>query len=66
MTASEILEQKETLNVNDISLLLGISKNLAYQKIREIRSVSDILGISGRCHKKDYFKYIDRLDKEGL
>lgn len=56
--------QKECFNVDDISILFNLKKCKAYQMLRQIKNYSDILGIAGRCHKKDYFKYINRFDKK--
>lgn len=64
MGAKDILEQKEVLNVDDIMVIFQCKRNNAYKRMREIKSVSDILKVPGRIHKKDYFKYINRSDEE--
>lgn len=63
MTVKEILE-KEVFNVNDISILFEVSKDKAYKVIREIRSFSDRLKFSGKCHRKDYEDYLNRETKK--
>ena len=60
MTAQEVL-QKEVFNVNDIKILCQCGLATAYKIIRQIKSVSDRLGLSGRIHKKDYEDYINRF-----
>ena len=60
MEAKEILERKEVLNHEDIKIIFQCGKNSAYKRILEIRSVSDILGVPGKVHKNDYFKYIEK------
>lgn len=55
---------KECFNVDDIAILFNLKKARAYRMLRQIKHYSDILGIAGRCHKKDYFKYINRFDKK--
>lgn len=64
MSAREILEKKEVLCAKDIAIIFEINIQTAYKKIREIRSVSDRLGFSGKVHRKDYEDYINRLDKK--
>ena len=63
LSIQEILN-KECFNVNDISILFNLKKSKAYQMLRQIKHYSDILGIAGRCHKKDYEKYINRFEKK--
>lgn len=59
MEVRQILE-KEVLNVEDIKTIFGVGKNLAYKTIRQIKSVSDRIGIVGKVHRKDYEDYINR------
>ena len=60
MEAKEILEQKEVLNVADIMVIFQCKQASAYKRLNEIKSISNILGLSGRVHKNDYFKYIEK------
>ena len=62
MAVNEVL-QKEVFNVNDIMIICQCGKNLAYKIIREIKSVSDRLNLSGRVHRKDYEDYLERKNK---
>ena len=61
MTAQEILE-KEVFTTKDIMILCDVEPHTAYKIMKSIRSVSDILGIKGIIHKKDYLNYINRFD----
>lgn len=61
MTAKEILDSKEVFNVNDVSIVFNVGKSKAYKIMRQIKSISDRLSISGRIHKKDYEDYINRF-----
>lgn len=63
LTAQQVLT-KECFNVNDICVLFNVKIGKGYKMLRQIKHYSDILGITGRCHKKDYFKYINRFDKK--
>lgn len=56
--------QKECFNVQDICILFNVKICKGYKMLRQIKHYSDILEIPGRCHKKDYFKYINRFDKK--
>ena len=58
----EIL-QKEVFNVEDIRIIFQCGKSTAYKIIREIKSVSDRICISGRVHKKDYEDFLNRNGK---
>jgi len=62
MSVKEVL-QKEVFNVDDIKIIFQVGKQSAYRIIREIKSVSDRLEISGRIHRKDYEDYINRFNK---
>lgn len=66
MSAREILETKEVLCAKDIAVIFEVNIQTAYKKIREIRSVSDRLGFSGKCHRKDYEDYLNRFDKKAV
>lgn len=59
MTVQEVME-KEIFGVEDIKIIFQCGKSTAYKIIRQIKSVSDIINISGRIHKKDYLNYINR------
>ncbi len=63
MTIQEVL-QKEVFNNDDIKVIFQCGKSTAYKIIREIKSVSDRIGISGRVHRKDYEDFINRNLKE--
>lgn len=62
-TREQILSQ-EVLTNADIQILLGIKHTKANDVMKVIRSVSDIIHISGIVHVKDYFAYINRFDKK--
>ena len=62
MTIQEVLE-KEVFNIEDIKVIFQCGKSTGYKIIREIKAVSDRIGLSGRIHKKDYQDYINRLSK---
>lgn len=55
---------KEVIRAKDIRAEFGVSLSTAYKIIREIKAVSDVLGISGMVHQKDYQAYINRFNKE--
>ena len=59
MEIKQILE-KEVFNVEDVKQIFDIGTGRAYKKMREIKSISDRIGISGRIHRKDYEDYINR------
>lgn len=59
MSVQEVL-QKEVFNVKDIETLCQCKKAVAYKIIRQIKTVSDRLGLTGKVHKKDYEDYINR------
>ena len=65
MSIKEVME-KEVFNVKDIMIIFQCGQNAAYKLIREIRSVSDRLHLTGKVHKKDYEDYINRIKKEPL
>lgn len=48
---------KEVLSVKDIKLIFDCSQDTAYKTIREIKSTSDRLGLSGCCHVQDYIEH---------
>ena len=60
---AKMVMEKEVFNVNDIMIICQCGKNLAYKIIREIKSVSDRLNLSGRVHRKDYEDYLERKNK---
>ena len=49
----EIIKQKEVLSISDIQLMFGVSYDKATAVIREIKEISDTLGIVGRIHRQD-------------
>ena len=59
-----MLKDKEVIRAVDIVAEFGVSKATAYKMIREIKSVSDTLGISGMVHQVDYQAYLNRVDKK--
>ena len=59
-----MLRDKEVIRAIDIVAELGVSKATAYKMIREIKAVSDKLGISGMVHQVDYQAYLNRIDKK--
>lgn len=65
MSTQEVLE-KEVFTVKDIEVLFQVKQNVAYRIIKQIKSVSDRLQLSGRVHKKDYEDYINRPLKKEL
>ncbi|HHW89648.1 MAG TPA: hypothetical protein GX745_01920 [Clostridiales bacterium] len=55
---------KETITTEQLADMLQTGMTKAQEKMREIKSVSDILQISGMCHKKDYEYWVQlRLGK---
>ena len=62
-TLQEVL-QKEVFTVKDIEVIFSVKKNVAYRIIRNIKSVSDRLELSGRIHRKDYEDYITLYEKK--
>lgn len=59
-----MLKDKEVIRAVDIVAELGVSKATAYKIIREIKAVSDTLGISGLIHQVDYQAYLNRFNKK--
>lgn len=57
MLRNEILETKQYFDVEDIKNIFACNKNIAYRIIREIKSVSDILRISGKVAIADYQRW---------
>ena len=60
MTGIDEVLKKEVYKVQDIQVIFQCGQNKAYQIMREIHAVSNILGLNGRVHRKDYEKYINR------
>ncbi len=58
-TLEEVLH-KEVYKVGDIEVIFQVKKAQAYKIIRQVKSVSDRLNISGMIHRKDYEDYINR------
>ena len=52
----EILSQ-EVLKISDIAELFGLSKEVARQKMLEIKHSSDRLRIAGHVHIQYYYEY---------
>lgn len=50
----EILIRREIISNDDLQKRLGIKRTKACQIMQEIKSVSNILGIAGRVHERDY------------
>lgn len=57
MLRNEILETKQYLDVEDIKNIFACNKNIAYRIIREIKSVNDLLKISGKVSVSDYQRW---------
>ena len=51
---------KQVLTVKDIMTILDCKQDTAYNKIKEIKAVSDIWGISGKVSIEDYNYYIEQ------
>lgn len=56
-----MLKDKEVIRAKDFVEELKISKATAYKLIRQIKSVSDTLGISGMVHQVDYQAFLNRF-----
>ena len=56
-----MLKDNEVIRAIDFANELGVSKATAYKIIRQIKSVSDTLGISGMVHQVDYQAYLNRF-----
>lgn len=53
----------EVIKVKDMQEILGgASYDTACKKIREVKAVSDRLGIRGVIHRKDWEDYLNRLE----
>lgn len=63
MSLKEILE-KEVFTIEDIQAIFCVKRSSAYSIMKAIHSVSDRVGVKGRCHRKDYEDYINRIDRE--
>lgn len=50
---------KDVLDVDDISKLLGVTKQTAYAVIRRIKFKTDRLGIQGKILIQDYIEYFN-------
>lgn len=59
----EMLIRREIVNNDDLQQRLGIKRTKACQIMREIKSVSDILGIAGRVHERDYQIWLREKEK---
>lgn len=53
--------KKQVITVKDLMIMLNCKETTAYNKIREIKSVSDIWGISGMVALEDYNYYINYM-----
>ncbi len=51
---------KQVLDKDDFMAMLGCSECTAYNKIKEIKAVSDIWRISGKVSIEDYNYYIEQ------
>ena len=56
--------RKEIISIKDMQEMLGLSYATASKKIREVKAFSDVLGISGIIHEKDWQAYLDRFNKK--
>ena len=58
-------ERKEIINPQDMMAILGqCSYSQACKKIREVKSISDRLGIRGCIHRLDWEDYLNRFNKK--
>lgn len=55
----EAIFAKEALSISDIQILFNITYQHAAQIIRNIKRKYDRLGIQGKIHTEDYFKYFN-------
>lgn len=51
---------KDLISIDDFQQSSGLSYQVCAKLVREIKSVSDILNISGYVHRADYFIYLSR------
>ncbi|MCM1222922.1 MAG: hypothetical protein NC548_51570 [Lachnospiraceae bacterium] len=57
----ETVNASEIISIQDMQKILGnVSYGYAAKKIREVKLVSDVLGISGKIHQKDWVRFLDR------
>ncbi len=59
----EILIRREIISNDDLQKRLGIKRTKACQIMQEIKSVSNILGIAGRVHERDYQIWLREKEK---
>lgn len=59
----EILIRREIISNDDLQKRLGIKRTKACQIMQEIKSVSNILGIAGRVHERDYQIWLSEKEK---
>lgn len=52
--------KKDVISIRDFMEMTGLSYDLCAKLVREIKSVSDIIGIVGHVHRTDYFMYLSR------
>lgn len=60
MTKEELMSRAQFLDVADIMKLFACGRDSAYKKLREIKSVSDILGVRGKVTITDYEAWYNR------
>ena len=65
----ESIFSKESLSINDISLLLGIGYDASAKLVRDIKRALQFKGtlrldIQGKIHAEDYFEYFNITDKQ--
>lgn len=60
MTKDEIMNTAQYLNVRDIMKIFDCGRDTAYKKLREIKSVSDTMRISGKITVRDYEAWYNR------
>ena len=63
MTREEIFS-KDVITIDELGYLLGLSYQLAAQKLREIKRVTDRTRIQGKIHIQDYFDYFKVNSKD--
>lgn len=60
MTKEEIMSRAQFLNVKDMMILFACGRDTAYKRLREIKSVSDILHVRGKVTLTDYEAWYNR------
>ena len=61
-----MIEEKIAYKVKDIQELLGVGYGTACKIIRQVKSVSDILGVKGLILKQDFDAYISMKNSKSI